>query len=88
MWMFQNQPGLVRHLQAQGKLEDHLDSKLQEALLLVSRLQNQGGVDREEAWQVAVESVLAPPDSPESSENPPQPIPEAEQAQLLRQLGR
>lgn len=85
-WMFENQPELVRDLNRQGKLGEHLERKQQEALRLVDRLKSEGGLNEEEAFQVAMESVLAPADGPAMQEDAPDPVPWEEQEKIYRGL--
>ena len=85
-WMFENQPELVRDLQRQGKLREHLDRKHQQALRLVDKLKEEQGLGEEEAFELAVQSVLAPADGPAMSENPPDPVPWKEQEAVYRKL--
>jgi hypothetical protein len=73
-WMFENHPELVRELSRNGKLESRLEAKLQQALNLVVRLKDERGLDKEEAFQISVEAILAPSDGPAMSDNPPEPL--------------
>lgn len=85
-WMFENQPDLVRQLHQSSKLGQHLDRKGQQALRMVDRLQQERGMPADEAFQVVLESVLAPADGPAMGDNPPDPVPWKEQEQIYRRL--
>ena len=86
-WMFENQPELVMGLHRQGKLRDHLDVQYQAALRLVDRMKAEAGMSEVEAFQVAVESVLAPGDGPAMMQDPaPEPVPLEEQERILDSL--
>jgi hypothetical protein len=86
-WMFENQPELVRQLHHQGKLRQHLENQNQAALRLVDKLKSEAGMTEEEAFQAAMESVLAPADGPAMTQDPaPEPVPLREQEQVLRAL--
>jgi hypothetical protein len=84
-WMFERQPELVRQLHQQGKLREHLEEKYQQGLRMVDRLKSQGGMSEEEAFQAAMEAVLAPPRE-EIPDEDPEPVPLKEQEQILRSL--
>lgn len=84
-WMFENQPELVLQLHQQDRLGQHLDQKYQQGLALVDRLKGEG-LGEEEAFQVALETVLAPSDGPALSDNPPQPLPLSQQRQVRNRL--
>lgn len=85
LWMFENQPELVLQLDRERKLGEHLDNKYQEALSVVEKLKNQG-LSETEAFDVALEQVLSPPDGPAISDNPPSPVPWKEQRQIANKL--
>lgn len=85
-WMFDNQPQLVRELHQVNKLESHLEDKNQQALKLVEKFKNQRGMSEDEAFQAASDLILAPPDGPAMSNNPPKPMPLKEQDQILQYL--
>lgn len=86
-WMFENQPELVRELHQQGKLRQHLDQKNQQALRLVDQLKRKRGLSEDEAFDVASQEVLAPPDGPALSQDPaPEPVPLREQEAIYRSL--
>ena len=57
-WMFENQPDLTRQLHQSGKLRQHLDQKNQSALRLVEELKAKRGLSEDEAFDVAMSSVL------------------------------
>jgi hypothetical protein len=84
--MFENQPELVRELSKSGKLESRLEAKLQQALNLVARLKDERDFSEDEAFQIAVEAILAPSDGPAMSDNPPEPLSLEEQEEVLRRL--
>jgi hypothetical protein len=86
-WMFENQPELVRQLHQSRTLADHLDQKMQPALALVERLVQERGMSDDEAFEVAVEAILAPADGPATSDNPPEPMEWEEQETILEGLG-
>ena len=86
-WMFENQPELVRQLHQSCTLADHLDQKMQPALALVERLMQERGIPEGEAFEVAVETILAPADGPATSDNPPEPMAWEEQKKILEKLG-
>lgn len=85
-WMFENQPDLVRDLARTGKLQQHLDAKSQQALRLVDRLKQERGMNFEEAFEVALGSVLAPADGPAMQDNAPDPVPWKEQEGIYKRL--
>lgn len=85
-WMFENQPQLVQQLHKSSKLLPHLEKKEAQALRLVDRLKAERGMDEDEAFQVAMESVLAPADGPAMGDNPPAPLPLHEQARVWKAL--
>lgn len=85
-WMFENQPSLVRQLLAQGKLKDLLDRKEQAALKLVMLLRDNQGLSEDEAFEVAMSKILAPPDGPAMSDNPPKPMSARERDLVYRRL--
>lgn len=85
-WMFENQPSLVRQLLAQGKLKEHLDAKEQAALKLAMLLRDNQGLSEDEAFEVAMAKILAPPDGPAMSDDPPEPLPYKEQEVVYRRL--
>jgi len=84
-WMFENQPELVKQLHQSKQLRPHLEGKHQEALRLVHRLKD-SGMTEEEAFQVAQETVLAPPDGAALLDNPPSPLPLRDQQAIYRNL--
>ena len=81
-WMFENQPDLVRQLHQSGKLLEYLDDKLQPALRRVEELQQERGLTRDEAWEIAASEHHCPPDGPASQPNPPEPVPLEEQERI------
>ena len=85
-WMFENQPSLVRDLQRKGKLKEHLDAKEQRALEVAERVRDERGVSEEEAFEEATAAILAPPDGPAMSDDPPKPMPYEEQRAVYRKL--
>lgn len=85
-WMFENQPDFLRELHQKNQLRPHLEKKLQQALRLVDRLKQERGLSEEEAFDVAQQSLLAPPDGPAMSDNPPNPVPWREQEQIYKRL--
>jgi hypothetical protein len=85
-WMFENQPQLLRALHHQNQLRQHLDQKHQQALRLVDRLKEERGLSEDEAFEVAINSVLAPPDGPAFQDNPPSPLPLKEQQAVYQSL--
>jgi len=70
-WMFENQPQLVLELMRKNKLKEHLDQKEQAALKLVMVLKEKQGLSEDEAFEVAMYQILAPPDGPAILEEPP-----------------
>lgn len=84
-WMFENQPDLAWQLHQQNRLGQHLDRKHQRALAMVDRLKA-AGRSEDEAFEVAVASVLAPGDGPAMSDNPPDPLPLSQQRLVLERL--
>lgn len=88
-WMFENQPYLVRQLWRQNKLKDYLDEKEQAALKLVMRLKEKQGLSEDEAFEVAMNRILAPPDGPAISEDPgPKALNLSERKAVYRHLER
>ena len=85
-WMFENRPEFLRELSRSGKLRQHLDEKNQQALRLVDILKQERGMTEHEAFEIAMSAVLAPPDGPAMSENPPEPVPRSEQEAIFRAL--
>ena len=85
-WMFENQPDLTRQLHQSGKLRQHLHRKNQQALRLVHNLKQSRGLSEDEAFDVAMSSVLAPPDGPAMSDKPPEAVPWREQEQIYKRL--
>ena len=85
-WMFENQPELVRQLHREGKLRNHLEKKMQQALRLVDKLTQERGLSEDEAFEIAMSEVLAPSDGPAMSDNPPEPVPWKEQEAILLAL--
>lgn len=86
-WMFENQPELVRQLHQSGKLRQHLDGKMQQALRMTDNLKRKTGMSEDEAFQAAQESILAPADGPAMMDDPaPEPVPWREQEQIYRKL--
>ena len=71
---FENQPSLVLKLLRKNKLKDHLDDKEQRALKLVMQLRDNRGMTEDEAFEVACQTILAPPDGPAMSDHPPKPL--------------
>lgn len=49
-WMFENQPQLVRELQRERKLGEHLDRKIQQALCLAEKLTLERAKSEDEAF--------------------------------------
>ncbi len=84
--MFANQPHLVRELQRKGQLRQHLEAKMQQALRLVDRSKERRGLSEDEAFETAMQSILAPPDGPAMSDVPPEPVPWARQERFLSAL--
>lgn len=87
-WMFENQPSLVRDLMRKNKLKEHLDAKEQQALKLVLLLKEKQGLSEEEAFEVAVGNILAPPDGPAMSEEPPRPMNHREREAVYKYLNK
>lgn len=85
-WMFENQPSLVLQLHRQNRLRQHLEQKNQQALRLVHQLKQERGLNEDEAFDVALNSLLAPPDGPAMSDNPPPPLPLNQQELVYRSL--
>ena len=85
-WMFENQPDLVRRLSQSNQLRPHLEAKNQQALRRVDQLKEQRSLPEDEAFQVAMEEILAPADGPATSDQPPSPLPYQEQQQIYRKL--
>ena len=85
-WMFENQPTLVRRLFQTGKLYEHLDRKMQRALERVDNLKQKLGLSEDEAFEIATSEILAPPDGPAVSDNPPEPVPWPEQRAIWHNL--
>jgi hypothetical protein len=86
--MFENQPDLVRQLHQSGKLRQHLDQKYQQALRVVDRLKRERGLDEEQAFEAACQTILAPADGPAIMQDPaPEPLPLREQEQVYHSLG-
>jgi hypothetical protein len=52
----------------------------------VSKLKDEQGLSEEDAFQSAVEAILAPSDGPAMSDNPPQPRSLEEQEEVYRKL--
>jgi len=85
-WMFENQPELVVSLFKEDKLEDHLQRKLDQAILVEER-QKESGLSQQEALQVAVETILAPADGPAlMNDPPPEPVPLKLQERIWKRL--
>jgi hypothetical protein len=88
-WMFENQPTLVLELMRKNKLKDLLDRKEQQALKLVMQLKEKQGLTEHEAFEVAVEKILAPADGPAiMSEEPPKALDSNQQAAVYKYLDR
>ena len=85
-WMFENQPGLVRELHEQYKLREHLDAKLLQALRVADTMKQQRGFSEDEAFEVAMQSILAPADGPAMGDDPPDPVPWREQEEIYNRL--
>lgn len=86
-WMFENQPEFVRQLHEDGKLREHLDRKNQQALRLVDTLGRERGLSEDEAFEIAMQTILAPADGPATMDDPePEPVPWQEQEAILRAL--
>lgn len=87
LWMFENQPDFLRKLLREGKLYDHLDKKLQQGLWVAYNMEKSGRYGPEEAFEVAVAEVLAPNDSPDLENEPPQrPLSLKEKEAVFRSL--
>jgi hypothetical protein len=84
--MFENQPDLVRKLHQSGELPAYLDQKLQPALRRVMQLVADRGMGEDEAFQTAADEMLCPPNGPAFSDNPPEPVPLAEQRRIIHNL--
>ena len=87
-WMFENQPQLVRQLMRSNKLKEHLDRKDQAGMRLVLRLKENQGLSEEEGYEVATHQILAPPDGPAMSDNPPKALNWKEQEVVYKHLDR
>src|ERR1043166_1220811 len=85
-WMFENQPQLVLELLRKGKLKEHLDQKEQAALKLVMNLRDNQGMTEDEAFEVATSQILAPPDGPAMSENPPKALDSSQRKAVYQSL--
>jgi hypothetical protein len=71
-WMLENQPQLVRELfKNSAKLEELLQDKLDQALTFVEKLQQEWNMSFDDALEIASRAILAPPDGPAMSNNPP-----------------
>lgn len=84
-WMFENQPELVRQLSQSRQLYPLLLGRHQQALQRVDELET-AGHDHQAAWEVATAELLAPPDGPAASEQPPEPLPWSEREQIYQRL--
>lgn len=84
-WLFENKPAFVRSLSAK-KLYDLLDRKILQAYRLVEKLKEQRSMTENEAFEIAVDSILAPSDGPATGDNPPEPLPLKEQEEIYRKL--
>ncbi len=85
-WMFENQPDLVRQLHQSGNLPEYLDDRMQPAIRRVEELMQERGLTSDEAWEIAASELLCPPDGPAFQDNPPEPVPPAEQRKIIESL--
>lgn len=85
-WMMDNQPDLLWQLHQQNRLAAHLDQKHQQGLARVDQLKQARGLSEDEAFEVAMEEILAPSDGPAMSDNPPTPLPIEKQRLVRRAL--
>ena len=80
-------PAAVRKRLYFGGVDSAWLERMQPALALVDRLKQERGMSENEAFEVAVEAILAPADGPASSDNPPGPMEWEEQKTILEGLG-
>lgn len=85
-WMFENQPDLVRQLHRSGKLRQHLDKKMQQALRRTDQLKAQAGMSENEAFEAATQEILSPANGLAFSDNPPEPLQYQEQRAIKHSL--
>lgn len=82
-WMLENHPARVKELFQSGKLKEYLDRKAALALKMICGL-NDKGKSMEEAREVASQYILSPPDGPAFRDNPPEPLPEKLEAEIMK----
>ena len=85
-WMFENQPDLARQLHQSGSLPTYLDERLQPALRRTEELKAERGLSEDEAFEIAAQELLCPADGPAFQDNPPPPVPPAEQRSIRQSL--
>jgi hypothetical protein len=87
LWMFDNQPEYTKEFLDQGRIPDlhqELLKVTKPAWELKEKLEK-AGKSYAEALDLALESVILS-DGPEFSDNPPTPLPDKIQEQILRRL--
>lgn len=82
-WMLENHPERVQELYQTGKLKAYLDRKAALGWKKICELTNQGKT-MDEAWEVASQYILSPPDGPAAQDNPPEALPEKLEAEILK----
>lgn len=87
IWLLDNEPQRVRRLFKENpeKLKDELLRNLQVASLEMSR-QEMKGEDRDVAEERVLARIVAPPDGPALSSNPPKPLPDNLRQKILDAL--
>lgn len=77
LWLLDNEPELVRQMFQNHRkaLRELLDSKATQAAGVLFNLQ-QKGIPRPQAEEIVLHEVIAPPDGPANSPDPPEPLPE------------
>jgi len=80
-WMLANHPERTKDLFLTAKLKEYLDQKVARAQIRWVQLVEKGR-PKEQATEVIERSLITPPDGPEMSDNPPEPLP----GQLLKRI--
>lgn len=92
-WMLLNYPERTQELFQTKKLKEYLDKKVISALVKSVELAKRMGIKPEESWpqekadriEEAIRvSLIAPPDGPEMSDNPPEPLPPSMIKRIMR----
>jgi len=85
-WMLLNHPERTRELFETEKLKKYLDQKVARAQVRWVELVEKGRSE-EQATEAILSSLITPPDGPEMSDNPPEPLPRLLQKRIQRWAG-